>query len=665
MGGITAIVYLPFLLHRQYFLAADLDYKNIGAAIPLVRWFTKFYFAHTFSSFQYNASYHLAANVFLHLVNVVLVFSLFKKLTGEEGAALTAGLIFALHYLSATIVLQVTMACELLSTMFCLLSLLCFIEYHNSVAAGRRIACYGLSFLFFTGSILSRATSLVLPAIILVYDMLWRAPGEKKRSVIIRDSPFFIVSLIYLAFVLFFILTWRHLNIDNIQSRTEMILRAPWVALASFNIIWAFLMVPFDFQGTHEAFFSLTFYQLRFSLIIFSCLLPCLLLVRMRSKNRMYAMLLSWLLVFSVFFALNCRRGASDLYMYLPTVASSFLFALIINDLSSVCATVRRRNAFRLAATVAVAGLLLFSTCRRQQARYEVGQMVHNAVTAVISKASSGSSRAVVYAFDFPLKIKRWPAFADNFFLHFESENVPVEIKVIDYRRHCYSLPAALYIMTEPGACKQGQLSKAAGYSFAEDYGFRRSFSEAGVDNCFLKSSHRYVFTYRDGQVQDLSDVYFPGTKVIYKIKGQGLRQLSLVGDFNDWDAKANPLTQEKDGDWTVSVVLQPNQYRYQLLGNGAKALVPAGSRYHFRCPGHGACSMLLIPNTALPPGLLPGGNAVADGVVIQNKERLLFAPDDRQAHIALGNIYRARGFNDEADFEYKEAEGSPEKGSP
>jgi hypothetical protein len=665
LGIITIAAYLPFFLRKHYFLAADLDYKNIGAATPLVRWCAKFYFMQTFSAFHFNASYHLAANVFLHLINVILVFYVIKKLTRDEDIALSVGLIFAVHYLAATVVLQVAMACELLSTMFCLLSFLCFVTYRTNSPGARRMIYYNLSFLFFLGSLFSRATSLIFPAIVLVYDMLWRRPEEKRRALVVRNIPFVLVSIIYLALVLFLMVAPRPTNIDNILSRTEMILQSPWVAMVSFNIIWAFFMIPFDFQGAQEAFFTLTFYRSPFSLIVFLCLLPCVVYVLIRSKNRMYTIALSWLLVFSTFFALNCRRAASDLYMYFPAVAASLLWALVIADLSSMRATARHQRRVRLAATAMVAGLLFYSTCHRQQTRSAVGQIVHDGLEAVVSRVSADSQKAVVYAFDFPLKIKRWPAFADNLFIQFKSERMPLDLKIIDYRKRRYSLPAALYMMIRPGACGQKQLARAEGYCFADDYGFRRNSSEIGVDNCFPKSYRRYLFAYRDNRVEDISEAYFPKTKVVYQVRGQGITQLSLIGDFNDWDAKVNQFTQEKDGSWTVALDLQPNLYRYQFLVNGSKAVAHPESRYRLPCPGRLACSVLLVPNTALPFGLLPTGSAITDAQIIRHKERLLLDPDDSEAHMMLSSIYRAHGFNTEAGFEFEEAQNATKKKIP
>jgi hypothetical protein len=56
---------------------------------------------------------------------------------------------------------------------------------------------------------------------------------------------------------------------------------------------------------------------------------------------------------------------------------------------------------------------------------------------------------------------------------------------------------------------------------------------------------------------------------------------VSLVGDFNDWDEAATPMTPVAgDGVWSVTVPLAPGRYRYSFLVDGATWLPdPAAPR--------------------------------------------------------------------------------------
>jgi len=43
-------------------------------------------------------------------------------------------------------------------------------------------------------------------------------------------------------------------------------------------------------------------------------------------------------------------------------------------------------------------------------------------------------------------------------------------------------------------------------------------------------------------------------------------RQVSLAGEFNNWDPKAGPLQKGPDGVWHLSVALKPGRYEYRFF---------------------------------------------------------------------------------------------------
>jgi 1,4-alpha-glucan branching enzyme len=52
----------------------------------------------------------------------------------------------------------------------------------------------------------------------------------------------------------------------------------------------------------------------------------------------------------------------------------------------------------------------------------------------------------------------------------------------------------------------------------------------------------------------------------------EGVTQMHLVGDFNDWSETATPLTRARDGSWSVAVTLEGGRtYQYRYLANGEK----------------------------------------------------------------------------------------------
>jgi hypothetical protein len=46
---------------------------------------------------------------------------------------------------------------------------------------------------------------------------------------------------------------------------------------------------------------------------------------------------------------------------------------------------------------------------------------------------------------------------------------------------------------------------------------------------------------------------------------------VTLVGDFNNWDARATPLRPASDSVWSVVVPLRPGRYRYTFVVDGTR----------------------------------------------------------------------------------------------
>jgi hypothetical protein len=63
-------------------------------------------------------------------------------------------------------------------------------------------------------------------------------------------------------------------------------------------------------------------------------------------------------------------------------------------------------------------------------------------------------------------------------------------------------------------------------------------------------------------------------TAVQYVVVAPGAASVSLVGDFNDWDARLSPMRADRDGRlWTVTIPLPAGRHRYAFLVNGARWL--------------------------------------------------------------------------------------------
>jgi hypothetical protein len=58
-----------------------------------------------------------------------------------------------------------------------------------------------------------------------------------------------------------------------------------------------------------------------------------------------------------------------------------------------------------------------------------------------------------------------------------------------------------------------------------------------------------------------------------------GAARVSVVGDFNQWNAESMPLRRLGDGTWIVDVPLKPGQYAYAFVVDGKVEVDPTAPR--------------------------------------------------------------------------------------
>ena len=51
--------------------------------------------------------------------------------------------------------------------------------------------------------------------------------------------------------------------------------------------------------------------------------------------------------------------------------------------------------------------------------------------------------------------------------------------------------------------------------------------------------------------------------------KAPGAKEVALVGSFNNWDGRANPMTRRSDGTWNLVLSLPPGFYHYKFVVDG------------------------------------------------------------------------------------------------
>jgi hypothetical protein len=136
---------------------------------------------------------HHLTSVLLHAVNSVLLFLLFRRMTGAVGrSAVVAGL-FALHPLHVESVAWVSERKDVLSTCFAFLALHAWVSWTRT---GRGLS-YGLALGAFVLGCLSKPMVVTLPGVMLLLD-LWplRRVPPVTRAVLREKAPFVAVAVV-------------------------------------------------------------------------------------------------------------------------------------------------------------------------------------------------------------------------------------------------------------------------------------------------------------------------------------------------------------------------------------------------------------------------------------------------------------------------------------
>jgi tetratricopeptide (TPR) repeat protein len=155
---------------------------------------------HPFTILTYSIQYKLfgikpggyhAINLFIHMLNTVLVFYLVFYLTKKITPGLIASLLFGIHTIHVESVAWASELKDVLYTCFFLLSFIYYLRYSD----GNRSKFYIISIVMFLFSLLSKAMAAPLPLLFLLADYL----KERKWSwkLIKEKIPFLILSLVF------------------------------------------------------------------------------------------------------------------------------------------------------------------------------------------------------------------------------------------------------------------------------------------------------------------------------------------------------------------------------------------------------------------------------------------------------------------------------------
>lgn len=150
-----------------------------------------------------NAGGYHATNLLLHIVNSLLLYLFFRRVTGALWPSALVALLFAIHPLHVESVAWVTERKDVLSTFFWILTMLAYDRYINNPG----IHSYLSVFIIFVAGMMAKPMLVTLPFVLLLLDFWplgrYAGPNTGKRVMILRTMrkcvvekiPFFIIAL--------------------------------------------------------------------------------------------------------------------------------------------------------------------------------------------------------------------------------------------------------------------------------------------------------------------------------------------------------------------------------------------------------------------------------------------------------------------------------------
>ncbi|MCF8296223.1 MAG: tetratricopeptide repeat protein [Saprospiraceae bacterium] len=130
-------------------------------------------------------------SLFIHLINIILVFFLFYSFTKRIEISIIISLFFAIHPMNVESVSWISTRSNLMYSLFFLASLLSYVKYLQN----KRVVSLILTFVFFVLSLLSKAPAITLPFVLILFDLYHSRKIDWKN--ILEKIPFIALSIVF------------------------------------------------------------------------------------------------------------------------------------------------------------------------------------------------------------------------------------------------------------------------------------------------------------------------------------------------------------------------------------------------------------------------------------------------------------------------------------
>lgn len=269
--------------------------------------------------------YHLS-NIILHSLNVCAVYAVVRQITKQQTVAFWTAVLFAVHPLNVENVAWVTERKTLLATLFFFLTMIQYLGYRESGSRWKYVSAIVL----FMAALLSKASVVVLPAILAVHESIFRKGGRSFIPLL----PFFLLAAFEAA-----IEVSAHVQGGSIGSditSLDFVLQNVYPTM--LPIFWKYIGLvawPANLSGYYDATVYHSFLAVPVLTSLLAWLLVFFLVIRKGSDQVKFWFCWFWLCLLPVSNIVPIPVYYADRYMYTPAMA---LFALVIMTLNNIAA---------------------------------------------------------------------------------------------------------------------------------------------------------------------------------------------------------------------------------------------------------------------------------------------------------------------------------------
>ncbi len=186
-------------LLRNFVLTDALFSAARGMYQPLVDF--SFYLDYQLSGLN-PARFH-ASNLYLHLLNGLVLMQLFLRLKFKPWVVLATSYFFLFHVVQVEPIIWVSSRKDLLYSFFYLMAILFYLKKEESDSNRQTQIFLALVYFFFFLSLLSKPQAVTLPLVLILIDY-YRNPSFDRRNSFFTKFPLFILSLLFGSLVFYF-----------------------------------------------------------------------------------------------------------------------------------------------------------------------------------------------------------------------------------------------------------------------------------------------------------------------------------------------------------------------------------------------------------------------------------------------------------------------------